>query len=228
MKESKKVCNLDSCMLCRQSLREWLPAINANRKNFLFKKGELIFNEGDIAKGIYFVYEGLVKVHKKWDDEKDLIIRFAKQGDIVGHRGLGTELEYSVSATALENSVLCFLDIDFFTASLNINSRFSHALLLFFADELKESEHRMRNLAHMTVKGRLAESIINLKQKFGTDEQGNMNITLSRQNLAAYIGTAYETMFRMMNEMISDNIIIVEGKQIRVLNENALKAFKAS
>jgi len=223
MKESKKACDLNTCLLCRLSLKEWLPAIQANRENIAVKKGESIFSEGTSTKGIYFVSEGLVKVHKKWDEEKDLIVRFAKKGDILGHRGLGSNLFYSVSATALENSVLCFLDNDFFTTSLKINTDFSYRLLLFFADELKESEHRMRNLAHMSVKGRLAEGLIYLNNKFGKDEKGHINITLSRQDLAAYIGTTYETAFRMLTELVNDKIVQVDGKQIKIINEQALK-----
>jgi len=210
-------------MLCKQGIKEWLPAIEGNKKNIAVKKGELVFSEGAEAKGIYFVYEGLIKVHKKWDEEKDLIVRFAKKGDILGHRGMGSNLFYSVSATALENSVLCFLEHDFFVTSLKINTDFCYHLLLFFADELKESEHRMRNLAHMSVKGRLAEGLIHLHNKFGTDEKGNINITLSRQDLAAYIGTTYETAFRMLTELVNDGILQVDGKQIRIINELALK-----
>lgn len=223
MKESKKACTLNTCMLCKQGLKEWLPAIESNRKSISVKKGELVFKEGALAKGIYFVYEGLIKVHKKWDEEKDLIVRFAKKGDILGHRGMGTNLLYSVSATALENSVLCFLEHDFFVASLKINTEFSYQLLLFFANELKESEHRMRNLAHMSVKGRLAEALLFLSHKFGIDSKGNINITLSRQDLAAYIGTTYETAFRMLTELVNEGILQVEGKQIKIINELALK-----
>src|SRR3954470_15989601 len=101
MKENKQGCDLESCYLCRRCLKEWIPAIGANRKTFIVKKGESIFNEGDEVQGIYFVYEGTFKVHKKWDEEKELIVRFAKKGDIVGHRGLGSDPLYPVTATAL-------------------------------------------------------------------------------------------------------------------------------
>ena len=100
MKKSPNNCDLRSCFLCRQCLPEWLPAIQAHRKNLTFKKGELIFHEGEPVRGIYFVYSGTVKVHKKWGTEKELIIRFARQGEIFGHRGLGQEAIYPISATA--------------------------------------------------------------------------------------------------------------------------------
>ncbi|MEP7319740.1 MAG: cyclic nucleotide-binding domain-containing protein, partial [Panacibacter sp.] len=64
MKASKKHCDLKSCTLCRLCLKEWLPAVDANRKTFDVKKGEVFFKEGDPVTGIYFVYSGTVKVHK--------------------------------------------------------------------------------------------------------------------------------------------------------------------
>src|SRR5262245_56422826 len=106
MKKSKKNCDLKSCSYCRLCLKEWLPAIESNRQTFQVRKGESLFLEGEKVTGIFFVSHGTVKVHKKWG-EKELIVRFAKKGDIVGHRGLGNELDYPVSATALEASSVC-------------------------------------------------------------------------------------------------------------------------
>ena len=225
MKESKKHCDLKSCSFCRLCLKEWLPAIDANRKNFEVKKGEVIFKEGDPVEGIYFVYSGTVKVHKKWGDDKELIVRFAKKGDIAGHRGLGKEMFYPVSGTALEPSTVCFIELDFFLSSLKINSEFLFQLMMFFAEELKVSERNMRNLAHMQVKGRVAIALLALKDKFGVTENGFINITLSRQDLASYAGTTYETVFRIINEFIEDNIVSVTGKDISILYADKLIDF---
>src|ERR1041385_3614636 len=95
-------CDVKSCFLCRNSLPAWLPPIAAHKKNLSFKKGQIIFEEGQKVKGIYFLYTGKVKVHKRWDDEKELILKFAKRGDIIGYRGLGNQKIYPVTATALE------------------------------------------------------------------------------------------------------------------------------
>lgn len=99
-------------------MQDWLPAIDIHRKNFEVKKGQTIFSEGDPVTGIYFIYNGTVKVHKKWDKEKELIIRFAKQGDILGHLGLGNDSFYPVSTTALEPVTVCYLDLAFFVNDL--------------------------------------------------------------------------------------------------------------
>jgi len=225
MKGKKTVCDLKSCFLCRHCEKEWLPAVDANRKNLYFKKGEMIFSEGDAMQGMYFVIEGSVKVHKKWGADKELIVRFARTGDILGHRGLGKDVMYTVSATALEKVAVCFIDLDFFHASLKMNSAFFFQLMMFFAEELKVSERKMRDLAHMQVKGRLAQALITLKEKFGEDAAGNINMPVNRQNLASYAGTTYETAFRILNDFTDDNIIQVAGNNISILDEFRLSEF---
>lgn len=219
---SKEPCDLQRCYFCNLCLKDWVPAVAAHRSNFKFKKGEILFQEGDKVKGIYFVYSGLVKVHKHWNEDKELILRFANNGAIVGHRGLGGDNYYPISATALEPTTVCFLDLDFFKSSLKVNLDFTINLLNFFAEELKESEKRMRNLAHMSVKGRIAYAFLLLKQKFGLSANGHLNITLSRQDLASYVGATYETVFRTLGELSNEKVIQLHGKHITLLNEKTL------
>jgi CRP-like cAMP-binding protein len=222
MSNIKERCDLKRCYFCNFCLNDWLPAVAAHRTNFRFKKGELIFKEGNKVKGIYFVYSGLVKVHKHWNEDKELILRFANNGAILGHRGLGGDDYYPISATALEPTTVCFLDMDFFSSSLKVNHEFTINLLHFFADELKESERRMRNLAHMSVKGRIAYALVLLKQKFGLSASGHLNINLSRQDLASYVGATYETVFRTLGELSNEKIIQLQGKHIAFLDEKTL------
>ncbi len=224
MKKSKDNCDYATCLLCRLCLKDWLPVIAANKKNFKYKKGELIFKEGDEVQGIFFVYNGLVKVHEKWGGEKELIVRFAKAGDILGHRGLGKDMIYPVSATTLEASTVCFIGIDFFNATSKVNHDFIFELMMFFANELKESEKNMRNLAHMTVKGRLAQAILNLKNKFGLTKENFIDIELSRQHIASYVGTTYETVFRILGELTANKLIEISGKRISIISEENLIA----
>ena len=172
--------------------------------------------------GMFFVNHGLVKVHKKWNDDKELILRIARSGDIVGHRGLGTDTIYPVSGTALAPTDVCYIDLDFFDSTLKVNPGYLYHLMMFFAAELKESEKRMRNLAHMPVKGRIANALLYLQQKFGVTLEGSIDIILSRQDLASYAGTTYETLFRVMNELAEENSLKMIGKNIFILNEEAL------
>ncbi len=210
-------------MFCKLCLPEWLPVIGANRESFSVKKGEVIFKEGEEVTGIYFVVEGMVKVHKRWGLEKELIMRFANEGSILGHRGLGNDVYYPVSATALEASVVCFVQLDFFVSSLKVNHDFLYQLMMFFAEELKISERKMRDMVHMSVKGRLATALLALRDKFGVTQFGHINISLSRQDLASYAGTTYETIFRMINELIEENLITNADKKIAIVNEPLLR-----
>ena len=216
-------CNLETCFMCQRTLKEWHPAIEANKRNFIAKKGEVIIKEGDPVVGVYFVTSGNVKVHKQWGD-KELILRFANDGAIFGHRGISNNIStYPISATALETTKLCFVDIEFFKTTIKVNHEFAYGLLMFYADELHASEKKMRDLALMSVKGRLAVAILGLKDQFGLNENGFLNLTLSRQDLAAFTGATYETVFRTMNELLAEKLIVVEGKLIGILDAAGLK-----
>lgn len=220
--KKNSACNNESCFMCRLSLKEWHSAISCHKKNFIAKKGEVIFREGEPVSGVYFVTSGNVKVHKTWGD-KELILRFANDGTIIGHRGITSTIStYPISATALETTYLCYVDIEFFKATLKVNHNFAYEMLLFYADELHSSEKKMRNLALMSVKGRLAVAILELKQQFGLNEEGYLNIDLSRQDLAAFTGATYETVFRIMNELLSEGLIELKGKLIGIKDEPKL------
>lgn len=210
-------------MLCRLCLGEWRQAIESHRKNYMVKKGELIFKEGEKVEGIFFVYEGTIKVHKQWGKDKELIVRFAKKGAIVGHRGFGQEIYYPVSGTAIEPATVCFISMDFFQTSLKVNHDFLYELMRFYATELQESEKNMRNLAHMTVRGRIANSLLTLQSKFGINEDYSIGLNLSRQDLASFAGTTYETVFRILNEFVEFGYVKIDGKHVIITDVEALK-----
>lgn len=216
-------CDLKSCFLCSSCLGDWIPAIAVNKKTIAIKKGQLLFKEGDEVTGIYFVFTGVLKVHKKWDNEKEIILRFAKRGDIVGHPGLGTGPVYPVSATAIEASTVCYADLAFFESTLNVNNGLVIKLMQFFANELHESESRMRNMAHMPVKERIAQSLISLLEKFGADENGVLKVQLTRQELSSYSSTVYESLFRTINDFTERGFVSFSGKDFQITNEKGLR-----
>ena len=223
MEKVNKNCNLETCFLCRNCLRHWLPAVEAHKQNVNFKKGEKIFEEGNVVKGIFFLFKGKIKVHKKWGKDRQLILHFAKEGDIVGYRGLGSQKIYPVSATALEDVILCFIEIPFFETTLQANPGFTYTLMQFYANELQQAERRIGNLVHLDVKSRVAETLLMLKRDFGENEDGFINITLTKQDLASYAGTTYETFFRMITELAKEKIVRLAGKDIAILKEKKLE-----
>ena len=94
--------------------------------------------------------------------------------------------------------------------------------MMFYAGELKESERNMRNLAHMPVKGRIAQSLITLQQRFGKDKNGNIDLVFSRQDLASFAGTTYETVFHILAEMVKGNLITLSSKSVAIKDTTAL------
>lgn len=191
----------------------------------LYKKGETIFRESSKVEGVFFLLNGLVKVHKHWGDEKELILRFAHQYDILGHRGLSScNLLYPISATALADTRVCFFNMEFFSATLKVNTGFMYDFMMFMADELRLSEERMRDLAHMQVKGRVAKALITIEKRFGKTSEGFISITISRQDIAAYTGTSYETVYKLLTEFTEAGFVKTNGKDISLIDKKALEA----
>jgi CRP-like cAMP-binding protein len=222
MRACTNCCDIKSCYLCSRCLPDWLPAVALHKTNYEVRKGQRLFNEDDAVKGIFFVYSGTIKVHKRWDKEKELITRFARSGDIVGYLGLGKDPVYPVSATALERSMLCYLHMDFFDSTLRVNPDLTYQLMHFFANELQCSQKTMRNLAHMSVKARIAQSLIALKNQFGMRDDGSLTIELSRQDLASFSAVSYETLFKVMNDFIKNDLVRTDGRKIYIVSEASL------
>lgn len=216
-------CDLSRCFLCTHCIPEWKELIAVKKKTLSFKKGEVIFKEGDKVNGIYFLYSGAAKVHKHWVEDKELIIRFTRAGDILGHRGLGLGEFYPVSATALAESKACFISNSFLETTLRTDPGFTYRLLQFYAIELQKAEMRMRNLALMEVKGRIAEALLELLDIYGKNEDHHITVPVTRQDIAAYAGTTYETVFKFLKILTTAKIISATGKSIRIINETKLR-----
>lgn len=222
MKQKKTDYSLEGSMLYTFCLPEWRLAIEVHKEGRRVKKGKTIFREGEAVSGVFFICSGKVKIHQRWGEEKELIIRFAAENDMIGYRGLGKTRMYPVTATALENTSYCFIPADFFEATLKVNPGFTYALMHFYADELQETEKRMRDMAHMEVKGRVAATLLMLRDKFKTNRQGQLNVTLAKQDIASYAGTTYETFSRVMNELGKEKLIRVSGKNITIARADKL------
>jgi len=211
-------------MLCRNILPEWRELVKLKREVLTIKKGAAAFKQGDQVQGIYFILEGKFKIHMTWGS-KTYIARLAKDGDILGHRGFGLDQTYPITATALEDSTLCFVQLELFQTLLRTNIQLSNELLWLFADELKLTERRMRHLAHMSVKGRIAESLLLIRKTFQEKEDGSLGYALPRKDIADLAGTTYETVIRALNDFVSEELIKLHGKDIFLLNPTGLEKY---
>ncbi|MBO9199390.1 MULTISPECIES: Crp/Fnr family transcriptional regulator [Niastella] len=216
-------CDLTSCFLCKYCISEWKELIAIKKKTLQLKKGTLIFKEGNPVEGIFFITSGTIKVHKQWGEQRELIVRFAKAGDVLGHRGFGATHVFPVSATCLEDSKVCYIPNSFLEATLKTNPAFTYRLLQVYATELQNAEKRMRDLALMEVKSRVAQALLEIATLFGTDTEQYISIPISRQDIASYAGTTYETVFKLFTNLVAEDIITSTGKRIKINNSIALQ-----
>lgn len=218
-------CDLNSCFLCTHCIPEWKEVIRIKKKTLLFKKGQAIIREGEERKGIYFVYSGIAKVSKQWGEDKELILRFARPGEILGYRGLTDDPNYPISAIAVIPTEVCFIPNDFLETLLHTNISFTYHLLRVFAAELHQAEKRMRDLAHRDVKGRIALALQEFITLFGLDADNYITLPLNRQDIASYAGTTYETVFKFLTELTRAEILSTSGKNIQVNQPEGLRTF---
>lgn len=190
------------------------------RNPIVLAKNQIIFIQGTTAGGIYFVSSGFVKVTQKINNEKERVIRFAKKGDIIGHRGFGINKHpmYSVSATAVNVCSLCYFEYKRFYNLLHDCNKLSLRLMEFYSEELQKSEFKNSILSNLPVRERLAYALIELNNFFsnGNSQNGDGRISISRKDLANYIGTTRENVCNYLTEFKNDELIDVSENGIKV------------
>ena len=218
-------CNLESCFLCGHCIADWKLVIGLKKKTFFFKKGGSIFKQGEPVQGIFFMYKGTAKVSETWGGQKELILRFARPGDVLGYRGFGGDLNYPISASALEDSEVCFIDNGLLETILQTNPSFTYQLMKVYSSELQKAEKRMRDLVHRDVKGRISLALLEIEDVFGHNPDGFISLPLTRQDIASFAGTTYETIFKFFIELSDQNILVTAGKSIKINDRKGLEAF---
>lgn len=210
-----------------ESFRESLSAADfekylAARQTLRFHKGETIFEDGEISKGVYLLRKGTAKLSKLGVYGKEQILRFIKEGDIIGYRSILCGEDFQAKAEAMTEVEAVFLPADVFVHLLEVDSKLSFVMLQKIAFELGESSNTVTFLAQKTVRERLAEILLLLEQKLGTDPEGFIKISLTREEIANIIGTATESAIRLISEFKQDGLIEVEGRLIKILNHEKL------
>lgn len=188
-----------------------------------FKKEQLLYCERNTPLGLYCVHSGKIKIYKLGSDGKEQMIRIASEGDFLGYEHLITGSNYSSSATVLEDTTLYFIPKQDFLGLLKNNEKFSTDFLTLLCQSLLDTEKKMINIAYKPVRGRLAEALLLLNNIFGNTGNTTISpISLSRDDLANYIGTAKETAIRMLSEFRKEKLVSTEGNYIKILNPNEL------
>ena len=188
-----------------------------------YKKNTLIFEQGKRISGCYVILSGIVKQFKTGIEGKDYIFRLAKPYEILGFRSILNEEPACNTSITLEECVLCFIPKECVLHLVKTNGEFALDLLQIACRELEESHSMITDIAQKSVKERLAELLLMMKHKFGVNNENQLNITLSREELANVVGTATESVIRLLSEFKHERYIDITGKKIAILNEKALE-----
>jgi len=187
------------------------------------KKGDALFSEGQKLDGVYCVRNGVSKLSKLSSNGKEQIVKLINRGEIMGQRSVIAEDYTNLSATAINDMEVCFIPKEIITTTLNTNPYFSLEVLRHMAHDLKEADDVIVNMSQKTVKQRLAEALLYLRQNYGEDESGFLLLTLSRDDYANIVGAATESLIRMLSDFKKKGLIKTEGKKIGIVNDCALK-----
>ena len=222
---------MDKCESCiikefnslKSLSKEALIRISACKTSIIVKKGDIIFEEGDILNGVYCVRKGICKLSKLSANGKDQIIKLVVEGELLGQRSVVSDEKTNLSATALNDMQLCFIPKKEIIDGLTKNSDFTFNILKHMAHDLKEADDIIVDMAQKPVKQRLAEVLISINSNFGTNPDGTLSVLLSREDFASIVGTATESTIRVLSQFKREGLITTIGKQIKIINMEGLK-----
>lgn len=208
--------------------QEVLDNISEHKVSNTFKKGQTLFMQGNPPFGMYCIKSGIVKVTQTGPDGKESIVRLAKGGDTIGHRSLFSEEYYKATATAVEETKVCFYDKKYIQKLVKEEASVAYNLIAKLGRDLGSSEHKVTSLSQKSVRERLAELLLVLKEGYGEkleDGRIKLNIKLTREEMASIVGTASETLIRFFTEFKQEHIIEQEGKVIFITDMEKLVEF---
>jgi CRP-like cAMP-binding protein len=204
--------------------KEEQAILMAHSVTHVYKKGEIIFREGSIPTGIYFLKEGKVKKYKTTNEGGEQIFYICNKGELMGYHAMFSEEHYPDSAATLEKSEITFFPKEDFLVVLNSSSELSKWLLKLLSHEFSVFINNITSLAKKSVRERLALGllILNEKYKVNGNENAPSEINLSRGDLASMIGTAKETLVRLLHDFKDEELIETNGRMIKILDKKGL------
>lgn len=209
-------CFNRSHLLFKHLTEEELQMIEDEKSGQFHKRGSVIYNEGNRINGFYCINSGIVKIFKTGIDGKEQIIRFAKPGEIIGFRSVLAKELACTSAEVIADAQTCYLPSELLVKLIKHNGNFSLELMQLTCRELGEANAYITDIAQKTVRERLAEILIHLKDEFGIDDEKVLQISLTREELANIVGTATESVIRLLSEFKQDKLIDLNGRSIKL------------
>ena len=216
-------CKLKENILFAGISDEQLSILESQKECRNYKKGELLFKIGSHPSGLFYILSGKIKIYTIGYDGKQQIIQFAKKGQNLGFRTMLSGEIFRVSAEILEDAQICFLPKKYFLAAVDQLPKLNQNVIKKLSGEINEMTINLTQLAQKPVKERLAASLLILEDFFKDDEGETATINLSRENLANFIGTATETIIRLLILLRKKGYIAIKGRKITIIAKKELQ-----
>ncbi|HEX2934027.1 MAG TPA: Crp/Fnr family transcriptional regulator [Bacteroidales bacterium] len=226
---------LNTAEVCREFLEDKksiFSVLNPEQKDILksgltaafYKKGDFIFKEGDKPTGLICLSEGKVKVFKEGVGGREQIVRLAKPIGFIGYRALFAEQNHHASAVAIEDSTVCSVDKDTLYKLIRSNTDLSLSIIKAFATELGFSYFRTVTLTQKHIRGRLAESVLFLKDTYGFEkDEKTLKVYLSREDIANLSNMTTSNAIRTLSAFANEGVIAIDGRKIKILDVGKLE-----
>ena len=198
--------------------------LSLDREIRKYNPKDIIYEEDQHARWLFFVVSGKVKCYKTNDFGKELITHLYSQGDFMGYFPLLTERTYTDNAMALEPTVLRLIPKEDFSMILFNNRDFAAQFIKMIANEASETEQQLIELAYSSVRKKVANALLTFTTKGETVVDGDsITFHATRDDLASLAGTAKETLIRTLSDFKSEGLIEIDGNQIKIVNIPALE-----
>lgn len=189
-----------------------------------YRKGEIIFKEGEIPAGLIMLASGKMKIFKDGIGGREQIVKMAAPFDFIGYRSLFSESPFTFSAAAIEDSTICIFDKDIFNKILLKNAGLALEFIMKMAEELSFANNRIVSLSQKHIRGRLAESLLILRDTYGVEKESQViNVLLSREDIAHLSNMTTSNAIRTLSIFASEQVISVEGRKIAILDNLRLR-----
>ncbi len=218
-----------SCNACLNSIcfvklcsTDWILEADRMKSQTFYRKSQNIIKEGSQVWGVFFIQKGKVKVFSSGLNNKEQIVRFAVDGHILGHRGIGNDV-YPISAVSMEDSFICFIRNETLNEMFLANPKFPIALMMYYSHELRKLENRMKNIAQMNIQGKIAETLLLIHDNFGVNRHNELNVPFSREDIASAAGSTRQQVVMQLTEFEKDGYIEKRGKKIAIRDIEGLQ-----
>jgi len=189
-----------------------------------FKRNELIYCEGDEPREMMCLLKGKVKIYKDGVGGRSQIIRMIKPIQYFGYRANFAGEKYLTNASAFEASTVCMIPMTIVTDFIMTNPQLAMFFIRQLSTDLGISDERTVNLTQKHIRGRLAESLIFLKDSYGLEEDGaTLSIYLAREDLANLSNMTTSNAIRTLSTFVAEHIIAIDGRKIKLIDEDRLR-----